>query len=186
MIDLITINGRSRCNFIYFLCCAADSPSAVYIKIGMSQNPLERLRELATGCGLKIASFGFLGCGCRSETHRIELALHAVFALWRTRGEWYRFELKDKNTFQVLRKETLEKMNTFRWPMKLTMIDVDEFLKKSRHAQGAGKCSKRYINRIDHYRRLHPSVNAAISVRRMPRVAGLCPTPPQIPHPVSM
>lgn len=176
--EIVKINGRSQCHYVYFLCCEADAPGAVFVKIGMSQNPLRRVRDIANSCAVQPLSFGFVGCGCRAETHRMELALHAIFALWRQRGEWYRFEAKDKNTFHVLRKETFEKYNTFNWPMKFQMIDVNEVL-ANRNRQGH-KTSRRYAKRVSHYKKLHAVGNNDISASRMPMASAPRANPSQL------
>src|SRR6202162_3725791 len=102
---MVYINGRLECSYIYFLTCAADSPEVAYIKIGISNRVINRFSALVAGCGLKPVSFAYFPAGPFRAGIKLERELHDAFAIWRTRGEWYRFEMKHKSLFNSIRKE---------------------------------------------------------------------------------
>ncbi len=161
------IAGRMRVFYVYFLCCKGDSDDSVYVKIGMSGNPLRRARSVLNSCGLPALNFIYTGIGCKAETQRMETALHAAFVLWRTRGEWYRFEAREKNTFLRIRKETMDAMNTFHYRINFQSVDINavmEIKRRNKHVT-----TKRFAKRIRYYARknLQPGGKNAKSASRM-------------------
>lgn len=55
------------------------------VKIGWSENPDERLKQLQTGCPGKAV----IEATVPGADREMERALHAAFRPWRTHGEWF-------------------------------------------------------------------------------------------------
>ena len=88
-------SGESTC-FVYFI----ENPDTNNIKIGLSNDPLRRLRELKTGCGSNLKLIGVLGFNSTEEAKRAERELHIRFredriVLDDVATEWFRCHAKD-------------------------------------------------------------------------------------------
>ena len=73
--------------YVYFI-VAFKSPRKV--KIGKSKNPIERLKELQTGCPEKLKLEGVIKCRSESHALQMEKAAHALFKEKHYRGEWFK------------------------------------------------------------------------------------------------
>ena len=62
-----------------------------HVKIGASKNPLERLRQLQTGSGLKLEICHAVWMGGEAAARRLEKALHDELKGYRVNGgtEWF-------------------------------------------------------------------------------------------------
>jgi|SRR6185437_13811946 len=118
--------------YIYFLSCRGEEDNVVYIKIGLSEFPLERMKALVNGCPLEPLTFGTVHVYSRDLAKKIERALHLLFKTWRTRGEWFKFALEDKHKFNHLRGLLFEKYRSSAWPMNTVLIDIDPYLDMQR------------------------------------------------------
>lgn len=79
-----TTYGPSE-GFVYFI--AIGEPHATHIKIGFTRkNPHARLRDLQTGCPLKMRLMGFV-----LGTAVMERELHDVLRDDRLEGEWFAY-----------------------------------------------------------------------------------------------
>jgi hypothetical protein len=59
------------------------------IKIGISQDPEQRLRDLQTGSPYKLVLFGFFQVGSFAAAKILEVNVHAGIAGCRLVGEWF-------------------------------------------------------------------------------------------------
>jgi hypothetical protein len=71
--------------FIYFVACLPMNA----VKIGYSQNPVSRVREMQTGCPAPLKLYATV-----PATMEEERRLHAAFMPLHIHGEWFRFEAK--------------------------------------------------------------------------------------------
>jgi hypothetical protein len=59
------------------------------IKIGISQDPEQRLRDLQTSSPDKLGLFGFSQVGSYAMARTLEFAVHTALAPFRLVGEWF-------------------------------------------------------------------------------------------------
>ena len=117
--------GRTFGCYVYFFCCSATEDAGhLYMKIGISERPIERLQEILTGCALEPLTYGAVHVYSRKLALIIENTLHLIFKGWRTNGEWFRFKAEEKDKFNSFRQLAFEKYRSDAWPMKLVLIDV--------------------------------------------------------------
>lgn len=116
--------GRIWGCYLYFFCCVSGEPETVYIKIGISSDPNGRMHALLTSCPLKAVRFGIIRVKSRKLALHLETLCHRRFKAWRIRGEWFKFKSDDRNKFQELRSEVLDRHRSTAWPMKLHTVDM--------------------------------------------------------------
>lgn len=59
------------------------------VKVGVSNNPAARIKELQVGCHFTLQLMYQRQCKSRSEAFRREKEFHAVYAEQRMSGEWF-------------------------------------------------------------------------------------------------
>jgi T5orf172 domain len=80
---------------VYALCCE-DTEGAFLVKIGISSSPYRRFNALSTGLPYTGVML-WMAVGYREAAQAIEGAAHKCLKDRRTRGEWFRFGLDEKN-----------------------------------------------------------------------------------------
>lgn len=125
-------DGRLAGSYVYFLCCAGDSKGIVYIKIGVSDRPTQRLLALVNNCALRPLTFGV--CNVRSKflAFKIETQLHQELSAWREQGEWFKFAMHDKPYFAETREAILRTYRSSAWPMTVSVTGVTPVVKNAR------------------------------------------------------
>jgi hypothetical protein len=73
---------RTHVYFIY-------NPDTGYIKIGVSEHPAKRLRELQTGNSAKLEILSTVECVSGEHAYSVERALHTLYADRSVSGEWF-------------------------------------------------------------------------------------------------
>lgn len=77
-----------------------------YIKIGITCDLHQRLRNLQTGCPFEVE---LLNCTKPINDARVwENAMHEMFGEWNTNGEWFRADIYDDATKML---EAIDKLN---------------------------------------------------------------------------
>lgn len=88
-------NGRyalGRC-YVYFILARDKLPaSPMYLKIGLSENPIVRVRAVQVGCPVVVSKAGMVKCLSRKQAMLVEKDLHLEFADHSSSGEWFRFD----------------------------------------------------------------------------------------------
>lgn len=74
--------------YIYFI-QAFGVQELKRIKIGMSDNPGNRLMELQVGSPVKLKMLGTVRCRSRAHAASVERLAHNLFHKQRRRGEWF-------------------------------------------------------------------------------------------------
>lgn len=82
---------------IYAIVCEMDEGEFV-VKVGVSGDPYQRYWALLPGIPFKSVML-HASVGRRGSAYRAERDLHKLFAPLRTRGEWFRFPLSEKQVF---------------------------------------------------------------------------------------
>jgi hypothetical protein len=78
----------------------ASDRGDVYVKVGSTVRPLQRVRGLVTACPFHIKRFVFCHVGSMKLARGIERATMHKLAEYRTRGEWYRFKAAEADAFK--------------------------------------------------------------------------------------
>lgn len=105
--------GTIRATYVYMLLCQDDGP--VYIKIGITERPDQRLMEIVNNCPVSPAIYATVAINNRKYAQSLERALLDGYKKWRTNGEWIAVETSEKPQFNTVWKEIF---TTFRkrWP----------------------------------------------------------------------
>jgi hypothetical protein len=72
--------------FVYFIL----APQSGHVKIGISDVPVKRLRELQTAHFDKLELITTVACRSRTHARELESQLHSYFVEFYTNGEWFR------------------------------------------------------------------------------------------------
>jgi hypothetical protein len=103
---LYDTEGRLRGAYIYMLLCR-DDDGPVYVKIGMTEHPDQRLSALRTGCPVTPHQFCTIRRSSRARAYRTEAGLHSALNRWKSSGEWYRVPVSEKDEFNAVLREAL-------------------------------------------------------------------------------
>lgn len=131
-------NGRLRGYYVYMLLC--QDGSTIHAKIGRAHDPIKRARALIVGCPIEPGVLAVCELPSRSTAQRAEAALHHLLKDWRTRGEWFRFEPADKETFNHIWRTALGHFASPSWPIRWTKLSMPAL--------------QRYGNSTSSYRRM--------------------------------
>lgn len=101
--------GRMTGCFVYMLFCQDGGP--VYVKIGISEHPDDRLAALRTTCAVTPRAFSVIEVRNRKMALRVERALQRAFAKDQTTGEWFVFPEGGGAEFRSRRREVLKKFD---------------------------------------------------------------------------
>ena len=137
-------DGRLRGSWTYMLLCR-DGLGPIYVKVGISDNPLKRFNALVTSCGVMPQRFSFVNVRSRDSAKKLEKDLLDAFSKWKTNGEWIRLKVTEKKEFNVAWQKVFEKHATRDWPLRWVQC----------HAKGLRKYAqrrKRYVQK-KHMRR---------------------------------
>ena len=78
--------SKGKKNYVYVI--AAESTCS-YVKIGISDNPHRRIRQLQTGSPFFLFVFGVFEAATREAAEGIEAAAHYIMDEARAAGEWF-------------------------------------------------------------------------------------------------
>lgn len=87
-----------------------------YYKIGFSKNPLERVRQLQTGCPFRLHLVGTV-----TAPQTAEFALHNKYADKRMHGEW--FQLTPEDVGDILRAYPGDSWKPPEYPLELPPVE---------------------------------------------------------------
>jgi hypothetical protein len=121
-------NGRLRGTYVYLVLC--QEQKSIFVKIGVADEPIKRLRGLATGCPLDPEILAYVELPSRPVAFQVERGLHRELLPWRIRGEWFKFDPRDRAAFNERLREVLVPWNKPSQPMKWTKLNAGELLRK--------------------------------------------------------
>ena len=120
----ITMLDITKANDMQFVYCAfCEEGDDVYVKIGRSSKPFQRLGDISTYCPFVIKRAVYASVGSLSLAESIErLCMHEL-KQFRLRGEWYKFKKNQGKEFTsifhaIYRRKTKREL---RW----THVDMD-------------------------------------------------------------
>ncbi len=79
---------------VYFLECL-DKTENLYVKVGKSNNPAERVTGLICGLPLHVHRVRYVGITSSASALKLEKCLQQYLAPWHARGEWFFFPKDD-------------------------------------------------------------------------------------------
>lgn len=116
-------DGRIRGTFVYMLLCHDGGP--LYVKVGITDTPHQRLLALRNGCPVKPKIFAMMETPSRRRAATIERALHAAFDEWRIHGEWFVMSFADRAVFNERWRRVVGQYALPNWPARWTQIPVE-------------------------------------------------------------
>jgi hypothetical protein len=121
-----TADGLLRGSYIYLLMC--QKGKHIFIKVGRSENPERRIRELATGCAVKPELLCTMRLPSRRATVKAETALHHALEKWWSHGEWFCVDVDEKSAFNVAIRSVVTEYQKPGWPVSWDKIPVQPLL----------------------------------------------------------
>lgn len=140
-------DGRARGHFVYMLLCQ-DSGGPIYIKIGITGNPIQRFRSLRCGCPVTPGSFAYFEVPNENVARRIESALHEAFHGWNAHLEWFVFLEAERPAFNEVLQSVLAEHRIPGRKFEWNKISVKELIR-------IGDRNRRYAQRLFAKRGLH-------------------------------
>jgi len=119
-------DGRIRGCYVYMLFCG-DGTGDLFVKVGMTANPEQRLEALRTAVPIPTEMFAVVEVPSRKLALRLERALHEAFEQWASRGEWFRLTLDDKPTFKAAWQEVFRLHQRPSWELKWTYMNMERY-----------------------------------------------------------
>lgn len=108
------------------LCC--DKPGPIYVKVGVTDNPMQRLSMLTAGCAVTPIRFMFVAVRSRAFALALEKSLLSGFSVWHTKGEWFKVKKSEKHTFNSAWKEAFSAHAEKHWPLGWVQMSVSSIL----------------------------------------------------------
>ena len=71
-------------------------------KIGESQDPMRRVRDLQTGNPRKLQVYRIIKCNNKKEAQNVETAIHTMFHHRRRMGEWFNMTKEEVDYLYVM------------------------------------------------------------------------------------
>lgn len=122
------VDGRIRGSYVYMLLCR-DGDGPIYVKIGVSNSPLERFKQLKNNCAVTPRRLLFVAVMSRDIALRLEADLLDSFSQWKTAGEWVKVSLADKQDFNRLWQEAFKRHARKGRPLSWTQIPAENLIK---------------------------------------------------------
>jgi predicted GIY-YIG superfamily endonuclease len=116
------VHGRLRGAFVYMLLCQDDGD--IYLKIGLSEQVLERYTQLRHGCPVTPQEFAYVTVPSRAKAKKLERALHTAMRTWKQHGEWFKVPTENKVAFKEAWKAVLKEHSASGWDLKWTCLNV--------------------------------------------------------------
>lgn len=80
--------SESQC-YVYVIATVIDGEACAPVKVGMSNTPLARLRELQTASPHKLTLTTMMLCPHRRAARDLEAGIHGLLSPWSLSGEWF-------------------------------------------------------------------------------------------------
>ena len=102
--------AKRGCTFVYLF----RNPITKLCKVGVTDNPLRRLRQICTSSGMEVENLITLKCEVDydEDPKFIEQFIHKHYKKKREIGEWFNFSIKDiievRNLFWLIEGEDIE------------------------------------------------------------------------------
>jgi hypothetical protein len=106
----------------------------IFVKIGISDDPLKRLTSILVGCPLTPGILAATRLANRRIAQQAETAVHEALFGFRVRGEWFCFKPTDKPEFNRLLQSALAEFSSPSLPVEWAKINVEQMMAQKRQA----------------------------------------------------
>ncbi len=131
--------GRIRGAYVYMLLCR-DGDGPVYVKVGMTGHPDNRLHTLRLGCPVTPHQFCTIKRSSREKAFKTETGLHTALKRWKSSGEWYRVPMDEKDEFNAALRDALHAHRQRGYSNTWERVAVQPLIKR---AEGRKKVAQR-------------------------------------------
>lgn len=126
---LYNTDGLIRGSYVYMLLCR-DGNGPVYVKVGVTDHPDQRLESLRRGCPVTPLQFHSMSIPNRRRALFIERRLHRALREWRQHGEWFIVPMDHKPRFNDAIKSALANLpSKWRQPLQWSRIAVQPLVR---------------------------------------------------------
>lgn len=115
--------GRLRGVYVYMVIFRDEQPE-VYVKVGASHSPGERLRAWRRQCAAVPWELATVELPNRRLAFRVETALHHALRPWRVGSEWYCVSTDDRLRFNRTWRSVLASHERPSWPLDWQRIPL--------------------------------------------------------------
>lgn len=115
-------DGRLRGVYVYMLLCQDDGP--LYVKIGVSRTPTQRVKQLWLGCPVTPRYFATVEVRSWEKAKKMERELLTAMDKWSHTGEWLLLSLEDKPEFNDKWKAVFRSNVEPGWDLSWSQTDV--------------------------------------------------------------
>lgn len=119
-----TEDGRLPGDCYVYVAVAPMEDGNAFVKVGVTACPDSRIQAIMTGCPLSIEHVRFYRTGRRAVSFRIEHGIHHALTAYHSSGEWFRFDMSDKEHKKALW-GAVDYVIGRHLPFKPSRIDVD-------------------------------------------------------------
>jgi len=109
--------------FVYTLICR-DGDGPLYVKIGMSQNPVKRFGEIRNGNPVTPLTLAWVDLCSKDKASSVESQMQIAATAWHHTLEWFKVDADDFDDFKAVCKDVLIR-NGHPGRPKLTWTHVD-------------------------------------------------------------
>lgn len=124
-----TVNGSN----VYTLICQDDGP--MYIKIGVSDRPLQRFSEIRGLNPVKPRTLAVMNISSRPRAFEAEAALHRACKKWHHSLEWFRVTTEEFKQFRAVCNKVLGRYGTDDHRRKWVQFNAQELVKEAARNQ---------------------------------------------------
>lgn len=135
MVRSRTADGRLFGCYTYLL--FARQGSDVYVKVGVSERPKDRLQEICCGLPFEADRYAFCFHGSRGAALKMERDLLKAYAKWSTRGEWLKMARADSAEFRSILQTVTRKFSTATNRMQWDQLSIPAFRKEQAEKRNA-------------------------------------------------
>jgi len=134
-------DGRLRGVHVYMLLCRDDGP--VYVKVGISKSPTDRLMALRSGCAVTPRQFFSFEVRSKGKALGIERDLHRAFYRWLAQGEWFRVPIAERAEFNAAWQPVVDRHRESGWPCRWERVSVSAFMADAHRRRDAALARQR-------------------------------------------
>lgn len=136
-LSLYNSNGRIRGSYVYMVLCMEGE--TIFIKVGLTDIPLNRLSQIKTACPMRVRVFCTMQTHSRKQARIIEGAFLTALGRWRSNGEWFTLTMADKVAFNEACTVVLRNYSTASWPLKWVKLSVPKLQADANKRAGYAK-----------------------------------------------
>lgn len=133
-------------HFVYALLCQDEKDDPLYVKIGYTFRPRQRLSELRVTCPIPARHYACIECYGAAHKKTVEKALHKAFEEDHKTGEWFKFDWRtDKDKFNRICRDVFDqnRLAGRYW----TVVDIAKMDKLEKERRRNLLANKKFLNK---------------------------------------